>query len=460
MYSGVPTIWAKPVNSVLSVSGWPTRLGHPEVDHLGHRLPVVQRDQDVGRLEVAVDDALLVGVLHRLADVDEQPQPVPRTSRRLWSQNSVIGTPRTSSMTKYGRPESVAPASKTLAMLGWSIRARACRSASNRATTCAGVHPRLDDLQGHPAADRVRLLGHEHHAEPALADLLHQLVRADHRAGAVRRPAASRPAVAAGSWARRTPGTTRRAGGGRASPRPPRGGRRPRRTPGRGTPGGRPAGRSRGRRGRSPSPGRSGCSRRRLRRPLRVVTRQCEKAGGEPAKKCRAGQQDSPGLSLRRRAVGQLAVQPGAGERPVPLGGPQRDVRGRRPPVPSSGRRSTGVPPAGPRRGRRPGAGSAPVEVQQPSAGSAAASRDLVEVDAVPPAAVLDGPACGGRCRRGCGAWPRPRRRRSGRGRSSAGPDPPPTSRRYASWTRAVAWSVWPGSSAAIRAAASLRSSS
>ena len=59
-------------------------------------------------------------------------------------------------MTKYGRPPSVVPPSNTLAMFGWSIRARACRSASNRATTCLRVHPRLDHLQGHPPADRAR----------------------------------------------------------------------------------------------------------------------------------------------------------------------------------------------------------------------------------------------------------------------------------------------------------------
>jgi hypothetical protein len=46
----------------------------------------------------------------------------------------------------------------------------------------ARVHARLEHLQGHLAADGLRLVGHEHHAEPALADLLQQLVRADHRA--------------------------------------------------------------------------------------------------------------------------------------------------------------------------------------------------------------------------------------------------------------------------------------
>ena len=75
------------------------------------------------------------------------------------------------------------PASSTRAMFGWSISASACRSASKRAMTCAGVHARLDDLQRHLAADRLVLLGHEDHAHAPFADLLQQLVRADLRAG-------------------------------------------------------------------------------------------------------------------------------------------------------------------------------------------------------------------------------------------------------------------------------------
>ena len=43
-------------------------LGHAEVDDFGHRLAVVFGDEDVRRLEVAVDDALLMGVLDGLAD--------------------------------------------------------------------------------------------------------------------------------------------------------------------------------------------------------------------------------------------------------------------------------------------------------------------------------------------------------------------------------------------------------
>jgi len=40
------------------------------------RLVVVGRDQDVGGLQVPVDDALLVRVLQRRADLDEEVQPL------------------------------------------------------------------------------------------------------------------------------------------------------------------------------------------------------------------------------------------------------------------------------------------------------------------------------------------------------------------------------------------------
>ena len=44
----------------------------------------------------------------------------------------------------------------------------------------------LQALQGHGAADRLGLLGHENDSEAALANLLEQLVGSDLRAGALR----------------------------------------------------------------------------------------------------------------------------------------------------------------------------------------------------------------------------------------------------------------------------------
>ena len=51
------------------------RLGDAEVDHLRDGDAVVQRDEDVGGFDVAVDDALVVRVLDRLADLREELQP-------------------------------------------------------------------------------------------------------------------------------------------------------------------------------------------------------------------------------------------------------------------------------------------------------------------------------------------------------------------------------------------------
>ena len=95
----------------------------------------------------------------------------------------MIGTPLTSSITKYGRPVSVAPASSTLAMFGWSISASACRSASNRAITCRVSMPGLMIFSATLRCDRLLLLGHVDHADAAFADLLEQLVGPDHDAG-------------------------------------------------------------------------------------------------------------------------------------------------------------------------------------------------------------------------------------------------------------------------------------
>ena len=64
----VPMIWPNSVNIVCLGQPLGGRLGHAEVDDLGHRLAVVFGHQHVRGLDVAVDDAFLMGVLDRLAD--------------------------------------------------------------------------------------------------------------------------------------------------------------------------------------------------------------------------------------------------------------------------------------------------------------------------------------------------------------------------------------------------------
>ena len=93
-------------------------LGDPEVDHLRHRLPVVLHHQHVRRLQVPVNDPLLVGMLDAGTDLGEQLRACREASACAHRSNRSAACPATNSITKYGRPLSVAPASWTLAMFG------------------------------------------------------------------------------------------------------------------------------------------------------------------------------------------------------------------------------------------------------------------------------------------------------------------------------------------------------
>ena len=48
------------------------RLGQAKIDHLRHRLAIVQADQNVRGLEVPVNDPFLMSVLDRLTNLPEQ----------------------------------------------------------------------------------------------------------------------------------------------------------------------------------------------------------------------------------------------------------------------------------------------------------------------------------------------------------------------------------------------------
>ena len=71
-------------------------------------------------------------------------------------------------------------------MWTWSIRARAWRSASKRATTWRVSMPALMTFRATWRRTGLLLLGHVDRAHAPLADLLEQLVRADDRTGALR----------------------------------------------------------------------------------------------------------------------------------------------------------------------------------------------------------------------------------------------------------------------------------
>ena len=120
------------------------QLGDAEVEQLGH---AVLGDQDVGRLDVAVDDQVLVRVLHRRRPAAGRCRAARRCRARATSAYSTSGAPSTNSITRYGRPSGVVPPSSSRAMFGWSRPARICRSVRKRRTMESVSIPRFRTLR-------------------------------------------------------------------------------------------------------------------------------------------------------------------------------------------------------------------------------------------------------------------------------------------------------------------------
>jgi hypothetical protein len=124
MYSGVPMSARCSVNSVRSVSFAAVALAIPKSMTLGAARPSW------------ADTSTLLGLRSRwitplvcacwtASQTHASSSSRSRTPTPLREQYSTMGSPLTSSITKNGRPVSVAPASSTFAMPGWSMSASA-----------------------------------------------------------------------------------------------------------------------------------------------------------------------------------------------------------------------------------------------------------------------------------------------------------------------------------------------
>ncbi len=54
------------------------RLGNAKVNYLGHRFAIVQRNHDIRWFDVAVNNALLMGMLDSIADLQKEVQTLLR----------------------------------------------------------------------------------------------------------------------------------------------------------------------------------------------------------------------------------------------------------------------------------------------------------------------------------------------------------------------------------------------
>ena len=156
----------------------PRGLRDPEVDHLRHRDVVIDRHEDVRRLDVAMDDALLVRVLDGVANLDEQPQTIPRRKAPFIAEVRDAHTP--DQFHDEERPSGLrGPAVENTGDVRMIHQRQRLPFRLEPRHHAAGVHARLQDLERDTPSHGIPLLGQIHHTASTLPDLLQQGVAPD-----------------------------------------------------------------------------------------------------------------------------------------------------------------------------------------------------------------------------------------------------------------------------------------
>jgi len=153
-------------------------LGDAEVDHARHRLTVVHGHEHVRRLDVAVDDALVVAVLDRAADVGQQAQPV--AGRKLVAIAELFDRLAVDELHREPRPAVGSRAA--VEHLGNVVVVHARERFPfllEPANDFGRVHADLDDLERDFAMHRLFLLGPPDVAEAAFTDRRDEAERTD-----------------------------------------------------------------------------------------------------------------------------------------------------------------------------------------------------------------------------------------------------------------------------------------
>ena len=129
-----------------------------------------------------MDDPLLVGVLHGLADRDGQLEPLAKRQPALVAE---LGDRDALDQLHHEVGASLLGGAgvEHLGDVGVVHQGQRLAFRTEAGQDLAAVHAGLDELQRHRAPHRLGLLGHVDRAHPTLADRLEELVGADHRAG-------------------------------------------------------------------------------------------------------------------------------------------------------------------------------------------------------------------------------------------------------------------------------------
>ena len=151
--------------------GGVTHLRDAEIDDLGRDAVAFIRDQDVRGLQIAVDDALLMSVMHRLADGDEKLQPVAEVELVLIAVAG-DGAALDQLHDEVGHAFVGLPGIEDAGDV-FMLHERQRLPFGGKATKDDGaIHAAFEDLDRHEALDGLHLLRTINDAESTLAQLV------------------------------------------------------------------------------------------------------------------------------------------------------------------------------------------------------------------------------------------------------------------------------------------------
>ena len=146
-------------------------LGHAEVDDFGHGPIVVIGHQHVGRLQIAVDDSLLMGMLDCGADGEKQVESL------LGAQLVLVAIAGDrDAFDQFHHEVRLAGVGcarfEHFGDVGMVHQRQGLALGLEAGDDLPGIHAGLDDFQRHFALDRLGLFGHINCAHAPFADLL------------------------------------------------------------------------------------------------------------------------------------------------------------------------------------------------------------------------------------------------------------------------------------------------
>ena len=146
-------------------------FGDAEINHLGHGLDTVERDQNIGGLDIAVDDPLLVRVMDGGTDLGEKQQTFPGSQFVLVTE---LRHGNALHQFHHEKRTSGLRASRIINLgdVGMIHHRERLPLLFEPSHHLLRVHPGLDDFQRHPSPDGLLLLRHPDGPKSPLANLL------------------------------------------------------------------------------------------------------------------------------------------------------------------------------------------------------------------------------------------------------------------------------------------------